>query len=136
MNATPRWPLFILCMASFSFAQTPSAAPIVINTDRPAFADSSTVVPKDSLVIENGFLASTTGSSQTLDFPESQFRFGILDKTELRFSAPDYFDGPVSGAGDISAGIKQQLGPIYGFDVSLVLTLSFPTGAKHISSHG
>ena len=132
----PRRTLFILCMASFSFAQSPSSAPVVINTDRPAFADSSTVVPKDSLVIENGFLASTTGNSRTVDFPESQFRFGLLDKTELRFSAPDYFDGPASGLSDISAGIKQQLGPVYGFDVSLVLTLSFPTGAKHISSHG
>jgi len=127
-----RYAVLLVCLDAAAAAQ----APVVINTDRPAFADSSTVVPIDSLVIENGFLDSSTQGKQTLDFPESQFRFGLFDKTELRFSAPDYYNGPFSGFGDISAGIKQQLGPIAGFDLSVVVALSFPTGGKHISSHG
>jgi hypothetical protein len=131
-----RYAALMVSLAAVAGAQSP----VVINTDRPAFADSSTVVPKDSVVIENGFLDSSTqvnqAGKQTLDFPESQFRFGLFDKTELRFSAPDYFNGPLSGFSDISAGIKQQLGPIAGFDLSVVVGFSFPTGGKHISSHG
>ncbi len=126
-----RYAAVLACMSAM--AQSP--APVVISTDRPAFADSSTVVPKDSLVIENGFLDSSTQGKRTFDLPESQLRFGLFDKTELRFSVPDYFNGPLSGFSDISAGIKQQLGPVYGFDVSVVIGLSFPTGGKHISSH-
>ena len=96
-----------------------------INTDRPAFADSSVVVAKDSLQIENGFL-DTVG---TLDFPETLFRYGLTDKTELRFAAPDDYQQP-SSYSDPLFGIKQQLGPIAGFDVSLVVSLSFPHGLK------
>ena len=37
----------------------------------------------------------------------------------------------------LTVGMKQQLGPTPGgFDVSLVLSLSLPTGARAISSHG
>jgi hypothetical protein len=34
------------------------------------------------------------------------------------------------------AEIKQQLGPFHGFDVSLNVSLSFPTGAHSVSGHG
>jgi outer membrane putative beta-barrel porin/alpha-amylase len=65
-------------------------------------------------------------------------RFGVGKKTELRFTAPDYYyglNGGVSGFGDLAIGIKQQLGPTRsGFDVSATLFLSFPTGADAVSS--
>jgi hypothetical protein len=65
-------------------------------------------------------------------------------KTELRFEVPDYFYSnndfaPAfgNGFGDLSLGFKQQLGPARGgFDISLISSLSFPTGANLISSHG
>jgi len=42
-----------------------------------------------------------------------------------------------NGFDDLSLGFKQQLGPIRGgFDVSLIASVSFPTGANLISSHG
>jgi hypothetical protein len=70
-------------------------------------------------------------------------RFGIANKTELRLAAPDYFynadtaSGFTNGFGDLSVGFKQQLGPTRGgFNVSLIPFVSFPTGAKLISSHG
>ena len=65
-------------------------------------------------------------------------RFGVASKTELRLTVPDYFGqvGGESGFGDLAIGVKQQLGPAAGFDVSLVLSLSFPTGARGISSGG
>jgi hypothetical protein len=56
---------------------------------------------------------------------------------------PDYFwnaatgSGFASGLGDLSVGFKQQLGPTWEkFDVSLIPSVSFPTGANAISSHG
>jgi hypothetical protein len=69
-------------------------------------------------------------------------RFGLASKTEARLTVPDYFgqvagSGIGSGFGDLAIGVKQQLGPAPGgFDVSLVATLSLPTGANAISSHG
>jgi Putative MetA-pathway of phenol degradation len=70
-------------------------------------------------------------------------RLRIARKTELRLTVPDYFynddtgSGFANGAGDLSLGFKQQLGPTRGgFDVSLIPSVSLPTGANAISSHG
>jgi hypothetical protein len=126
-------------------AQTDSASSdVTISTDRDAVAESSVVVPLHGFQMENGFLLTNTQNQSVVDFPESDFRYGLLQKTELRFSAPDYFDtvssssgaAQVSAFGDVSLGVKQQLGPIGGFDVSAIVFLSFPTGAKNLSSHG
>jgi hypothetical protein len=115
---------------------TDASAPIV--TDRPAVTDSSIVVPAGSLQAENGFAETVNEGQQTWDGPETLLRFGVASKTELRLTTPDYFGGAadMSGFGDIAIGLKQQLGPTGGFDVSLVLALSLPTGAKDVSSHG
>jgi hypothetical protein len=139
----------LLLSAAFLFFLAPlraqtdsSASDVTISTDRDAVAESSIVVPKSGFQMENGFLLTNVQSQYVVDFPESNFRYGLLQKTELRFSAPDYFDtvssgaSPVSGFGDVALGVKQQLGPIAGFDVSAVVFLSFPSGAKNISSHG
>jgi len=115
----------------------------VITTDRPAVTNSSVVVPAGSLQAENGFLVSSSQGQNVLDGPESLIRFGIAKRTELRFTVPDYFhnlntgNGPGSGFGDFAVGVKQQLGPTPGgFDVSVILFLSFPTGANTVSSGG
>jgi len=115
--------------------QSPPASDDPISTDRPAVAASSTVVPKDSLQMENGFLIS---NPHTFDGPETSIRFGLTGSTELRFSAPDYYFNTSSGSGfgDVTVGLKQQLGPAGGFDVSLIAFLSIPTGAHAVSSHG
>src|SRR5580692_1014957 len=120
-----------------SNAQSPIA------TDRPQITSSSIVVPCGSLQFENGFQETGNGGQQTFDFPETSVRLGIASKTELRFGVPDYFYNFYAAAafgngfGDLSLGFKQQLGPtLGGFDVSLIPSVSFPTGAKLISSHG
>jgi Putative MetA-pathway of phenol degradation len=65
-----------------------------------------------------------------------------LRETELRFTAPNYYhnlpsgSGASSGFGDIAIGVKQQLGPIGGFDLSVIPSLSLPTGARSVSSGG
>jgi hypothetical protein len=123
---------------------TPAAsAPPVISTDRPAITDASTVVPNGYFVFENGFAETGSQGHASYDLPETLVRFGLTSTTELRFGAPDYFANTSTGAGfgtgwgDLSLGLKQQLPVGYtGFEASVVNTLSFPTGANIISSHG
>jgi hypothetical protein len=114
-----------------------------IATDRPQITNSSVVVPCGSLQFENGFQETRNGGQRSFDLPETAVRFGIAGKTELRFAAPDYSfnDGTASGFangfGDLTVGFKQQLGPTRGgFDLSLIPSMSLPTGANLISSHG
>ncbi len=116
-----------------------AAGPIA--TDRPAVTNSSVVVPAGSLQVENGFLETSSQGQSVLDDPESLVRFGVTNRTELRFTMPDYFHnlsaGSGSGFGDFAVGVKEQLGPTPGkFDVSAILFLSFPTGANGVSSGG
>lgn len=114
-----------------------------ISTDRPAITASSTTAPQGALLIESGFSETRSQGQSGFDLPETLLRLGLTGKTELRFTAPDYFDnlntsaGLSSGWGDLSLGIKQQLVSTWnGLDVALVASLSFPTGADAISSHG
>jgi hypothetical protein len=117
-------------------------ASTTIATDRPQITNSSIVVPCGSMQFENGFEESSAGGRRGYDLPETSVRFGVANKTELRLAIPNYFfnddTGPAfaSGFGDLIIGLKQQLGPAHGFDVSLVPSLSLPTGANAISSHG
>ena len=114
---------------------------VTINPDRPTVAESSMVVPKGTLLSENGLQLTDTAGAYVLDLPESSVRYGLLEKTELRLTVPDYFyslpgNASPSGFGDMAIGVKQQLGPVRGIDVSLVAYLTLPTGAEAISSHG
>ncbi len=122
-------------------SQTASDEPI--STDRPAVAASSIVVPKGSFQAENGLLIANNQGQRTFDGPETSLRFGVAANTELRLSAPDYYrdaasgTGVASGFGDLTIGMKQQLGPTPGgFDVSVIAFLSIPTRAAALSSHG
>jgi len=121
-------------------ATTDIPAPIV--TDRPTVTNSSVVVPSGSLQVENGFLETDRQGQSIADGPETLVRFGVATRTELRFTAPNYYydlnaGGRGSGFGDLGIGVKEQLGPTPGgFDVSATLFLSFPTGADTVSSDG
>lgn len=145
--------VLLLCLAAGTVAgraQTGSAeawscgadAQSTISTDRPQITSSSIVVPCGSLQFENGFRETSAGGQDAYDLPEMSVRFGVLRKTELRFGVPDYYwslataSGAATGLGDLSLGFKQQFGQRKGkFDVSLVSSVSFPTGANAISSH-
>jgi len=123
-------------------AQTNANTEVTIATDRPAVSSSSVAVPLGGLQIENGMLGTDQQGNWVLDLPESVIRYGLLGKTELRLYVPDYYHNfapggaASSGFGDIAFGVKQQLGPIGGFDVSVIFFVSFPTGASGVSSHG
>lgn len=113
-----------------------------IATDRPQVTNSSVVVPCGSLQFENGLQITRDGGQRTFDIPETSIRFGIAGRTEFRLMTPNYFHhdetaaGFVDGAGDMTLGLKKQLGPVRGFDVSLLPSVSLPTGSNSISSHG
>ena len=133
------WPLLLIgaCVVPPAAAQSPDASntPAPISTDRPAVTDSSAVVPKGVFQAENGMLDTDDQGRSTFDFPETLVRVGIATGTELRFTAPDYYQN--AGFGDVAAGIKQQLYNAQGgFQLAVVVTLSFPTGAARITSHG
>jgi hypothetical protein len=134
--------ILIAAAPSAAQDQTQTAASLgAIATDRPAVTNSSVVIPDGSLQFENGFLEMRTGGQSVIDGPETLVRVGIAQRTELRLYVPDYFGnltpGPSSsGFGDFGLGVKQQLGPVRGFDVSVIAYVSFPTGASRISSGG
>jgi hypothetical protein len=120
-----------------------AAAPGPIVTDRPSITNSSIVVSAGSFQAENGFLETNNQGQSIIDGPETLLRLGVATRTELRFTVPEYYQdltntgGPGSGFGDFAVGVKQQLGPtLGGFDVSAILFLSFPTGARSVSSGG
>ena len=132
-----------LIFAAAAQALDTGNAAATIATDRPAVTDSSAVVPSGMLQVENGVLDTGNQGHNTLDLPEALIRVGIGPSTELRFTAPDYYQNSVtpgglaSGFGDLAVGIKQQLRTAQGgFEVAAVVSLSFPTGAAAISSHG
>ncbi len=129
---------WLFALLACGLAAADNNTPPPISTDRPSVTDSSVVVPEGSLQAENGFADTVDQSQRIFDGPETTLRFGVGPTTELRLTAPDYFAPAFSpsGFGDLAIGVKQQLGPAYGFDASLVLTLSLPAGAKAISSHG
>jgi len=124
----------VLLASTHVLAQTSADSDVTISTDRPSVANSSVVVPRGGLQAENGFLATDAHGQYILDFPETYLRYGLLDKTELRLTVPDYYHGSsaqstISGFGDTAIGVKQQLGPLSGFDLSAIVFLSLPTGA-------
>jgi hypothetical protein len=123
-------------------AQTCGAnAQSTVVTDRPQITNSSVVVTCGSVQFENGFQDTGNGGQRTFDLPETLVRVGIAKKTELRFETPNYLNndatafGFANGFSDLGLGFKQQLGPWYGFDLSLIPSVSFPTGENLISSH-
>jgi hypothetical protein len=129
--------VFVVIASENAAGDDAAASPIA--TDRPSVTDSSVVVPIGSLQFENGFTETVSQGQQTFDGPETLLRFGLASTTELRLTVPDYFGQPgmSSGFGDLAFGMKQQLGTMPGgFDVSLVVSLSLPTGARAVSSRG
>ena len=126
-----RWRLvvFTLFRAGFhltGMAQTTGDNGIV--TDRPDITESAIVIPAASLQAENG--ATWTGGSHAtgLNICQSLLRLGVGQGAELRLALPSRFEG-------ISLGLKRQLGPVRGFDVSLIAAVSLPVGSTGQTSH-
>jgi len=142
MRRFSRCPSLLLAVVPLYAQSPPASEPIVITTDRPSVANSSIVVPLGGFQAENGLLLRNTEGQNIFDLPETNLRYGLLDKTELRLAVPDYYHNfssspaAASGFGDLSLGVKQQFGPLSGFNLSAIVFLSFPTGSSGITSHG
>ncbi len=137
--------LLLLAVAVASHAEPKPCgadAGSAISTDRPQITEASTAVPCGSLQLENGLADTEAGGKWGLDLPETWMRWGVQAGGEVRFAVPVYFSneqtatGFSSGAGDVVLGYKQHFGPAKRFDVSVIPSLSFPTGSSRISSHG
>lgn len=121
---------------------SPASKDCEITTDRPDVTEASTVVPVGSLQIENGLTWTSDHGRRTLDLSESLVRLGVSRDTEFRVGVPDYLDGIsgphlASGFGDVSVGLKRQLGPLAEtFDLAVIVALSVPTGRRGITSGG
>src|SRR5579863_10450167 len=75
-----------------------SNAASTIATDRPQITNSSIVVPCGSLQFENGFEQIGSAGHEGFDLPETSIRFGITNKTELRFAPPNYLYNDDTGS--------------------------------------
>ena len=83
-----------------------------LNTDRPDFTEASITVPAGRLQLESGltYLDDSDGS-RLLSGPEALFRYGVGNRTELRFIAPNYgrqWSPRASGWSDGAVGLKQH----------------------------
>jgi hypothetical protein len=112
-----------------------------IATDRPDVTNSSVVVPKGSLQIENGVNASARDDSRFVDGTNTRLRAGIANCLELLIDMPSYFanvGGPdASGFSDVAPAIKWQISPMPGkVDLSAVFGVALPTGSVDVAGRG
>lgn len=112
-----------------------------IATDRPDVTNSSVVVPRDSVQVENGINWTSQRSATVVDGPNSRVRLGIAQCTEVLFDLPSYslpLRGTASsGFSDFSPAIKRQLAGLPDdIQLSATVGLELPTGATRIAGSG
>ena len=117
-----RWRLVVFTLFSVELNLTglpQDTGDNVIVTDRPDITESAIVVPTASLQVENGATWTVGRHAKGLDICQSLLRLGVGEGYELRLALPSRFEG-------FSLGLKRQLGPVGGFDVSLILAAFLP----------
>jgi hypothetical protein len=112
-----------------------------IVTDRPDVTNSSVVIPRGGVQLENGINWTTGRGATVIDGSNSRLRIGIAQCTEVLFDLPNYFHplrGPASaGFSDFSPAIKRQLGLLPGeIELSATLGVELPTGTTKIAGYG
>jgi hypothetical protein len=112
-----------------------------IATDRPDVTNSSLVVPRGSMQVENGVNWTSRQSATVIDGSNSRVRFGVAQCTEVLFDLPNYFRplrGPApAGFSDFSPALKRQLGHLAGdIELSATVGLELPTGTRRIAGSG
>ena len=100
-----------------------------IDTDRPDVTNSSVVVPRGSLQMENG-INWTGGQASGLDGPNSRVRLGLAECSELFVDLPD-FSSAHAGVSGIAPGFKRQIeGLPDGLSASAVAGMLLPSGSN------
>ena len=139
LQVTRRYGLLSMLVGHACVGQMSSTSQII--TDRPDITESSVVIPAGSVQVENGVTWSADHGTVTVDLSETLIRVGILGRTEIRLTPPNYVY-PVSGSrlmsrfGDPSVGLKQQIGPLpAGFDLSVIVGSAIPLDPDKLSGH-
>lgn len=129
-----------LLLAGAAFGQSTSPDD-PISTARPSFSDSPTIVPVRHLQIESGltYYSPGGGGDERSDFGEALLRYGLTPRLEMRLQLPNYNLTP-GGSGDgfdnTSVAFSYYLGKVLGFDLGVIPTVSFPTGARGLRYDG
>ena len=132
--------LALLAPAAGAQADCPTAAD-PIATDRPAFANSSSVVPTASLQLENGVGASQSAATTIWDLPETRARFAVAACTEFLVDLPDYTVADTRpgahGWTSLAPTIKHQFGGLPdGLTLSGAIGAALGTGARQVAGRG
>jgi hypothetical protein len=133
-----RWAL-VSMLAEVCSGQVSSTSEII--TDRPDITESSVVIPAGSVQVENGVTRSADHGTLTADLPETLIRVGILGRTEIRITPPNYIRQVsgcrlISSFGDPSIGLKKQIGPLAGaFDLSVIIGSGITLEANEPAGH-
>ena len=122
--------ILTLFISDYAFAQ--------ISTDRPDQTESSLVLPKGTIQIENGFVSR----KNELIFPNTLFRIGISKKFEFRINTNYIFktnenENKISNFSDLEIGTKIQ---IYSSETSktsiaFLTHLSIPSANEYYSNN-
>ena len=112
-----------------------------ISTARPSFSDTPGIVPVRTLQLESGLSFYSRGGSgdERWDFGEALLRYGLRPRLEVRLQLPNYnlqYGGAPDGFDNTSVAISYYLGKLLGFDVGVIPTLGFPTGARGLRYDG
>ena len=136
--------LLLLCLLTLAVGaqeveeeEAPQRSPNII-VDRPSFANGSAVVGRGVYTLESGLLLTDTkGSGTLLSQTPLLFRAGVHEKFEFRLGSNflNYQD-PNFGVGDLAPGFKWNFVKEDEVSVSLVGSLSVPTGSKAFRAPG
>jgi len=134
--------MFLFLIAFTGYNQSLEKEALV--TDRPGASDSPSVIPSGALQIETGVIYEKTkvvingaGYDQSVvSFPNTLFRFGILDNMELRLLAGEYSITKTEvdvtkGYSPITLGAKFQVVKEKGLipETSFLIHLDIPSGS-------
>jgi len=126
--------LALIALPSVTFAQA-------IDTNRPGFTSSSTVVARGQWQIETGLdYTRGTDSSRTWSLPVAEFRVGVANRLEfflngISWTWQDTGQADHNGHKDMGAGLKFSLtGGDSLFSTALLGQLSVPVGDKNFTS--
>lgn len=111
-----------------------------INTDRPDFTESSTLVPRHRIQFEAGVSRTVpntgSGAGSSITYPELLVRYGLTGHVELRAAQSFFSQAAIAGGSRTSAredlylGAKLGLGEQQGArpKLALLLQATVPTG--------
>jgi len=123
---------FIYCISALS--QT-------ISTDRPGFANGTSIVPAGAIQLESGYLYSRVEEVKEHTLGQWLLRVGAAERLEFRLGVDSYVStstpgGDDTGFSDGSVGLKvklyerEQEFEALSYDLSAVVETSLPTGSK------